>query len=80
MANAQKSQAAADAAQVNLDFCYIKSPINGRVGLRNVDVGNLVGPSSPSLVTIQGWTRFTRTSLWRNRTCRWSGDILAART
>ncbi len=63
VANAQKSQAAADAAQVNLDYCYIKSPINGRVGLRNVDVGNLVGPSSPSLVTIQGldpiYTDFT---------------------
>src|SRR6266567_906619 len=28
VANAQKSQAAAEAAQVNLDFCYIKSPIN----------------------------------------------------
>jgi membrane fusion protein, multidrug efflux system len=63
VANAQKSQAAADAAQVNLDFCYIKSPINGRVGLRNVDVGNLVGPSTPALVTIQGldpiYTDFT---------------------
>src|SRR5213594_2238951 len=32
VANAQKSQAAAEAAQVNLDYCYIKSPINGRVG------------------------------------------------
>src|SRR5216684_1558862 len=53
-ANAQKSQAAAEAAQVNLDYCYIKSPINGRVGLRNFDVGNLVGPSTPPLVTIQG--------------------------
>jgi multidrug efflux system membrane fusion protein len=63
VANAQKSQAVADAAQVNLDFCYIKSPINGRVGLRNVDVGNLVGPSSPPLVVIQGldpiYTDFT---------------------
>jgi membrane fusion protein, multidrug efflux system len=62
-ANAQKSEAAAEAAQVNLDFCYIKSPINGRVGLRNFDVGNLVGPSSPPLVTIQGldpiYTDFT---------------------
>jgi multidrug efflux system membrane fusion protein len=62
-ANAQKSQAAAEAAQVNLDYCYIKSPINGRIGLRNVDIGNLVGPSSSSLVTIQGldpiYTDFT---------------------
>ena len=62
-ANAHKSEAAAAAAKVNLDFCYIKSPINGRIGLRNVDVGNLVSPSSPSLVTIQGldpiYTDFT---------------------
>ena len=62
-ANAHKSEAAAEAAQVNLDYCFIKSPINGRVGLRNVDVGNLVGPSSPPLVTIQGldpiYTDFT---------------------
>jgi multidrug efflux system membrane fusion protein len=63
VANAQKSQAATESAQVNLDWCYIKSPINGRVGLRNVDVGNLVGPSTASLVTIQGldpiYTDFT---------------------
>ena len=62
-ANTHKSEAAAEAAQVNLDYCYIKSPINGRIGLRNVDVGNLVGPSSPALVTIQGldpiYTDFT---------------------
>jgi multidrug efflux system membrane fusion protein len=63
LANAQKSQAAVEAAQVNFDFCFIKSPINGRIGLRNVDVGNLVGPSSSALVTIQGldpiYTDFT---------------------
>ena len=63
VANAQKSQALAEAAQVNFDYCYIKSPINGRVGLRNVDIGNLVSPTSPSLVTIQGldpiYTDFT---------------------
>jgi membrane fusion protein, multidrug efflux system len=63
VANAKKSQAAAEAAQVNLDYCFIKSPINGRVGLRNVDVGNLVGPSTAPLVTINGldpiYTDFT---------------------
>jgi multidrug efflux system membrane fusion protein len=63
VANAQKSQALAEAAQVNFDYCYIKSPINGRVGLRNVDIGNLVGPSTGSLVAIQGldpiYTDFT---------------------
>jgi multidrug efflux system membrane fusion protein len=63
VANAQKSKAATEAAQVNLDYCYIKSPINGRIGLRLVDVGNLVGPGSSPLVTIQGldpiYTDFT---------------------
>jgi RND family efflux transporter, MFP subunit len=63
LANAQKSQAATEAAQVNYDYCFIKSPINGRIGLRNVDVGNLVGPSTGTLVTIQGldpiYTDFT---------------------
>ncbi|MBV9617893.1 MAG: efflux RND transporter periplasmic adaptor subunit [Verrucomicrobia bacterium] len=63
VANSQKSEAAAEAAQVNFDYCYIKSPINGRVGLRNVDIGNLVGPQSAALVTIQGldpiYTDFT---------------------
>lgn len=54
-ANAMKSEAAVAAAQVNLDFCTIKSPINGRVGLRNVDVGNIVSPTSPALVTVQGF-------------------------
>jgi multidrug efflux system membrane fusion protein len=66
-ANAEKSQAAVDAAQVNLDFCSIKSPINGRVGLRQVDVGNIVtgniGSNGAVLVTIQGldpiYTDFT---------------------
>src|SRR5436305_2417551 len=65
-ANAEKSEAAAAAAQVNVDFCYIKSPINGRAGLRLVDVGNIVSGNTGSgavLLTIQGldpiYTDFT---------------------
>jgi multidrug efflux system membrane fusion protein len=42
VANAQKSQAAAEAAQVNVNYTQIKSPIDGRIGLRLVDVGNVV--------------------------------------
>jgi multidrug efflux system membrane fusion protein len=34
--------AAVESAKLNLSFCYITSPIDGRVGLRQVDVGNLV--------------------------------------
>ena len=53
MASAMKGDAAVKSAQVNLDYCTIRSPIEGRTGIRNVDVGNLVGPSSPPLVTVQ---------------------------
>lgn len=31
-----------EAAQLNLSFCYILSPFDGRIGLRNVDPGNVV--------------------------------------
>ncbi len=31
-----------EAAQLNLSFCYITAPFDGRVGLRNVDPGNIV--------------------------------------
>ncbi|MDQ3199156.1 MAG: efflux RND transporter periplasmic adaptor subunit, partial [Verrucomicrobiota bacterium] len=52
-ASAMRAEAAVAAAQVNLDYCYIRSPIDGRVGLRNVDAGNVVSPSSPPLVAVQ---------------------------
>ena len=63
-ANARRAEAAVAAAQVNLDRCYIKSPIDGRAGLRNVDVGNVVGPGGATpLLTIMGldpiYTDFT---------------------
>jgi len=38
----QADQAAIETAQLNLAYCYITSPIPGRVGLRLVDPGNLV--------------------------------------
>ncbi|MDQ6655658.1 MAG: efflux RND transporter periplasmic adaptor subunit [Verrucomicrobiota bacterium] len=54
-ANAQRAEAAVASAQVNYDYCFIRSPINGRTGIRNVDIGNVVGPGgATSLVTIQG--------------------------
>ena len=52
VANAQKSQAAADAAQVNLDYCHIKSPIDGRIGIRLVDVGNIVHAADPGGIVV----------------------------
>ncbi|HWY14791.1 MAG TPA: efflux RND transporter periplasmic adaptor subunit [Rhizomicrobium sp.] len=35
-------KAAVEAAALNLDYCTIRSPVAGRVGLRQVDVGNYV--------------------------------------
>jgi multidrug efflux system membrane fusion protein len=44
-----------DQAKVNLAYCHITSPINGRVGLRLVDVGNIVqaNGTSPLVVITQ---------------------------
>jgi multidrug efflux system membrane fusion protein len=44
--------AAIAAAQLNLDFCTIESPIDGRVGLRQVDAGNFVHASDTSALGI----------------------------
>lgn len=41
----QNDEAAVEAAQVQLDYCRITSPIDGRVGLRLVDPGNIVHAS-----------------------------------
>jgi membrane fusion protein, multidrug efflux system len=37
-------RAAVKSAQVNLQYCHITSPLDGRVGLRQVDQGNYVTP------------------------------------
>ena len=41
-ATVKADQAAADSARVNLDYTTIRSPIDGRVGIRQVDAGNIV--------------------------------------
>jgi membrane fusion protein, multidrug efflux system len=44
----QLDQANVEAAQLNLDYSRITSPITGRAGQLMVDLGNLVGPQSSS--------------------------------
>ncbi len=52
-ANLQGDEAAAATASLNLSFCNITSPIDGVVGLRQVDVGNLVhATDTGGIVTI----------------------------
>jgi multidrug efflux system membrane fusion protein len=62
-AKVKSAEAAVAAAQVNLDYCSIRSPLDGRAGLRNVDVGNIVALNGPALLTIQSldpiYTDFT---------------------
>jgi multidrug efflux system membrane fusion protein len=66
-AKVKSAEGVVAAAQVNLDYCNIRSPINGRAGLRLVDVGNVVtgnvGTGGAVLLTIQGldpiYTDFT---------------------
>ena len=41
-----------DNARVQLSYCYINSPITGRVGLRLVDLGNMVQAGSTNLVVV----------------------------
>src|SRR6201987_2069028 len=45
-ADVLQAQALLEQAQINLGYTEIRSPINGRIGLANFTVGNLVGPSS----------------------------------
>jgi membrane fusion protein, multidrug efflux system len=46
------AEAALKQAKINFDYTEIHAPINGRIGLANYTVGNLVGPSSGILATI----------------------------
>jgi RND family efflux transporter MFP subunit len=50
------AQAALDKAGLDLGYCTIKSPINGRISRKQVDVGNLVGASEHTLLTtVRQW-------------------------
>ena len=44
----QSDQAQVDSAKLNLTYCHIVSPIDGQVGLRQVDPGNYVQTSTTS--------------------------------
>ncbi len=47
------AEAALETAKLNLEYCYIHSPIDGRAGARLVDVGNVVQANTSSLLSIQ---------------------------
>jgi membrane fusion protein, multidrug efflux system len=45
-------RAALEVAQLNLDYCRISSPVAGLVGLRQVDLGNLMQANSSTIVVV----------------------------
>jgi membrane fusion protein, multidrug efflux system len=51
----RNDQAQIDAAKLNIVYCHITAPFNGRVGLRQVDPGNIVHASdtNPMLILTQ---------------------------
>ena len=52
-AQVQAAEATLETAKLNLEYCYIHSPIDGRAGARLVDVGNVVQANATSLLSIQ---------------------------
>jgi membrane fusion protein, multidrug efflux system len=49
----EAAQAAVETANLNFEYCYIHSPIDGRAGARLVDVGNVVQANATALLSIQ---------------------------
>jgi multidrug efflux system membrane fusion protein len=48
----ESDKAAIENAQLQLSWCYIQSPISGRIGLRLVDPGNIITANTTNLVII----------------------------
>jgi RND family efflux transporter MFP subunit len=46
------AKAEVDAAQLNVNYCKIKAPVDGVAGLANAQIGDLVGPGSGQLTTV----------------------------
>jgi membrane fusion protein, multidrug efflux system len=52
-AQVDAAEAALETARLNLEYCYIHSPIEGRAGARLVDIGNVVQTNTTALLLIQ---------------------------
>lgn len=51
-ARMKQAQAEVETARLNLEYCSIRSPIDGRTGHRLVDVGNIVSANGGSLLVV----------------------------
>jgi multidrug efflux system membrane fusion protein len=52
-AQVQQNRAAVERARLNLEYCTIRSPIDGRAGQRLVDAGNIVSANNTTLLVVQ---------------------------
>jgi multidrug efflux system membrane fusion protein len=52
-ARLKQNEASLETSRLNLDYCSIRSPIEGRAGQRLVDVGNIVESNQTPLLVIQ---------------------------
>ena len=88
VAQIQANKAAIETAGFNLNYCTIRSPIDGRAGQRLVDVGNVVQAAGQmagtSFSCVSGSIRFTRISAYPRRNsakgngCRYADHLCAA--
>jgi membrane fusion protein, multidrug efflux system len=51
-ATVKSDRAAIDAAELNVEYATIRSPVDGIVGIRQIDLGNLVQANSQTLVVV----------------------------
>jgi multidrug efflux system membrane fusion protein len=52
-AQLRQNRAAVETTRLNLEYCTIRSPLDGRTGQRLVDLGNVVTPGNSPLLVIQ---------------------------
>src|SRR2546423_11460764 len=52
LAQVRLSQAAVETAKLNLEYCFLRSPIEGRAGQRLVDLGYAVRPGAPAALLV----------------------------
>ena len=52
-AQVRQNRAAVERARLDLEYCTIRAPIDGRAGQRLVDVGNIVSANNRALLVIQ---------------------------
>jgi multidrug efflux system membrane fusion protein len=52
-AQVQAAEAAVENAKLNLEYCHIRSPLDGLAGARLVDVGNVVQANTTALLSVE---------------------------